>query len=267
MKRMAAVLALTLGLGGCSVSFEWAQYFRARRALARRDFPTAVATFHQLIERNPDGPSAASYARQAARLAHLETKNYPLAIELYRVVILRSTDPAERASAQRYVAQIYFDDLLDYDQAVIEFERLLKLDHRPEEAFRYRLNLAKSQFHLNNLEQAENELEVLLSQKHTPDEMFEAKAMKANILVSQKRPADAAVAWGEILTEFPERAKKENVALNLVVCYEELKDFGRAIETLEKMKADYGNPQFLNARIERLTRRKSNMPGAQGLKR
>ena len=110
---------------------------------------------------------------------------------------------------------------------------------------------------MNNLEQAENELEVLLTESHGPDEIYEAKAMKANILVARKRPADAAVAWDDLLKEFPERARKDNVGLNLVVSYEELNDFGRAIEVLERMKADYGNPDFIRARIERLAHRRN----------
>ena len=265
--RAAAVLAVGLSLNGCSFSLEWADGLRAKRAVARRDYVTAASVFGRLVERAPDGPRAPEYARQGARIAHLETKDYPRAVEFYRTLILRSPDPEERKSAQRYVAQIYFDNLLDYDQAVIEFEKLLKLEHRPEEAFRYRLNLAKSQFQLNNLDQAGHELDVILDASHSPDEVFEAKSMKANILVSQKRTAEAANAWGELLREYPDRAKKENVALNLVVCYEELKDFTHAIETLERMKADYANPEFLNKRIERLTKRQSNLPGAQGWKR
>ena len=269
MRRVAraGLVCFALGLGGCSFSSEWGQYWRARRAVARGDNRAAVAAFRELVERDPDGGSAATYARQGARVAHLELKDYPVAVEFYKTLVRRSTDPVERSSAQRYIAQIYFDNLLDYDQAVIEFERLLKLEHRPEEAFRYRLNLAKSHFQLNNLEQAENELDVILGQKHSPDEIFEAKLMKGNILVSRKRPADAAVAWAELLKDFPERSKKESVALNLVVCFEELKEFDHAIETLERMKGDYANPEFLNARIERLARRRSNLPGAQGLKR
>ena len=107
----------------------------------------------------------------------------------------------------------------------------------------------------------------LLGASSAPDEVYEAKGMRANILVARKRPAEAAVAWSELLRDFPERAKKENVALNLVVAYEEMNDFGRAIETLEQMKSEYDNPDFINARIERLNQRRSNLPGAQGLKR
>lgn len=240
---------------------------QARRAIANQDFPRALAILEKLISEKPDGDKALFAARQGARIAHLEAKNYRLAVTFYKHVILKSPDPDERKSAQRFVAQIYFENLLDYDQAVDEYEKLLKLDHRREEAFRYRLNLAKSHLQLNNVDQAQHEIDTLLGQKIGPDEIFEAKVLKARVLVNSRQLSEAAALWEGILRDFPERSQKENAALNLVVCYEELKEFGKAIDVLEKMKPDYPNPDFLNLRIERLKERRENQPGAQGWKR
>jgi tetratricopeptide (TPR) repeat protein len=268
-KQLTYILFLcgALSLTGCSFSLDWLRYFRARRAASQHDYRTSLKFFQEITRAHPDSARALYSARLGARVAHLEAGNYPLAIEFYRLIILRSENPDERRAAQRNIAQIYFENLLDYAQSVTEYERLLHLENPPEEAFKYRLNLAKAQFQLNNLEQATDELDVLLSQKRTDEEAFDAKSLKANILVAGHHLSDAASAWEQILKEFPERSKKENVAMNLVVCYEELKDFGSAIDVLERMKADYPNPDFLNIRIERLKERKSNQPGAQGLKR
>jgi tetratricopeptide (TPR) repeat protein len=265
--RALGLLILLGSLSGCSFTLNWIHYLRARRAIAQHDYKTALNLLHEVIVHEPDSDGALNAARTGARVAHLEAKNYPLAIEFYRLIVLRSPDAEERLQAQVNIAQIYFENLLDYDEAVEEYERLLRLQLKPDDAFHFRLNLAKSHFQLNNLEQAGNELDVLLAQKHTSDEVFEAKVLRANILVAQKKQADAAVLWQDIMKEFPERSKKENVALNLVVCYEEQKDFGKAVEVLERMKADYPNPEFLDVRIQRLKERQSNQPGAQGLKR
>jgi tetratricopeptide (TPR) repeat protein len=254
-------------LAGCSFSFDWFQYLRARRAAVQHHYSAALSLFQTIVSHQPDSDRALRAARQGARIAHLEMKNYPQAVEFYKIIILKSQDPQERKNAQKNVAQIYFENLLDYEKAVIEYERLLKLTESPEEAFRYRLNLAKSHLQLNNVDQATNELDVILSQKLQPDEIYEAKSLKANILTGAHKHAEAATIWEEILKEFPDRSKKENVALNLVVCYEEVKDFGKAIEVLERMKSEYPNPDFLNKRIARLKERKQNQPGAQGWKR
>lgn len=264
---LALIVFVLLSQTGCSFSFDWFQYMRARRAMVSHDYPAAVSIFQTLMQKQPDSPRALSSSRQGARIAHLELKNYFLAVEFYKHIILRSQDALERKSAQQYVAQIYFENIQDYEKGVIEYERLLKLTETAQEQFRFRLNLAKCHLQLNNLDQATNELDMILALKLQPDEIFEAKVLKANILTSAHRLPEAAAMWEEVLKEFPERSQKENVALNLVVCYEEMKDFGKAIEVLERMKADYPNPDFLNVRITRLKERRSNQPGAQGWRR
>ncbi len=266
MPRVIGVV-LILGLNGCTFSLEWFRYLQAQQAVIKQDYAAALPIFREIVLSQRNSERALDSARQGARVAHFEAKDYALAVEFNKYLVLRSPDPEERKSAQRYIAQIYFENLLDFNQAVFEYEKILKLENGREEEFRYRLNLAKSHFQMNNLSQTVHELDVLLQKKPSQDQIFEIKTLKANVLVANKQIAEAAEVWHSILKEFPERAAKENVALNLVVCYEDLKDFGRAIEVLEGMREGYPNPKFLESRIERLRERKANLPGAQGLKR
>lgn len=267
MRRLILGALTLLICSGCSFSFDWLHMMRARRYVVAQNYPAAIAVFDKIIQNNPEGERSLQAARQGARLAHLEAKNYPLAVTFYRQIILQSSDAVERKSAQRFIAQIYFENLLEYDKAVQEYEKLLKLDHRPEEAFRYRLNLAKAHYQLNNWDQSLNEIDTILGEKIGPDEVFEAKLLKASVLLNRRKLSDAAELFESILKEFPDRSQKDNVALNLVVCYEDLKDFSKAIEVLERMKKDYPNPDFLDLRIARLKERRDNQPGAQGWKR
>lgn len=267
LKTLLLISALVPALAGCTLSFDWLHILRAKRAVSTGDYASAVALLERVRLRNPDGQKAVEASRLGARVAQVNAKDYASAVQFYRHLVLKSDDVIERRRAQENVAMIYFDQIQDYNQAVYEFEKLLKQDLSPDEAFRFRLDLAKSHFELNNLEQAANELDLLLAKKLEPDQIFDIKQVKANIHVAAKDLAAAAQSWDEMLKEFPERAKKEKVAMNLVVVYEELKDFNKAIETLEKMKADDPNPEFIDLRIERLKERKINQPGAQGWKR
>jgi tetratricopeptide (TPR) repeat protein len=258
---------MVLVLSGCTLSLDWIQMLRARRAVSSGNYASAVGLLESVRSRNPDGPKALEASRVGARVAQVNAKDFPSAIQFYKHLVLKSESVEERRQAQENVALIYFEQVQDYNQAVYEFEKLMKLELPPAEAFRFRLNLAKSHFELNNLEQATNELETLLSRKLEPDQIFEVKQLKANIHVANKDLAAAAKSWEEMLRDFPDRAKREKVTLNLVVVYEELKDFNKAIETLEKMKADDPNPEFLELRITKLKERQINQPGAQGWKR
>ncbi len=267
LKLVSFVFATPLFCGGCTFNMDWLRQYRAQRAIDQRNYATALPLLQMLVDHHPEGGRGVEAARTGARAAHLDTKNYPLAVKFYRYLVMKSDSPEERKGAQRAIAHIYYENLQDLDQSVIEFEKLLKLENTPDEAFRYRLYLAKSQLGLNNVEQALTELNVLLENKPPADGVFEIKMLKANVLVANKQLNEATGLWESVLKDFPERSTKDNVAMNLVVVYEELKEFGKAITVLESMRETYPNPKFLDQRIERLKERQYNLPGAQGLKR
>ncbi len=268
MRRLALfLLMLSVSLSGCTFSMDWFRHFRVARALERQDYEGALTILQKIIQSDPDSDSALRASREGARIAHLDAGNYTLAVEFYKHIVLRSPDAEERRSAQKYIAQIHFENIHDYDQAVVEYEKLLSSENNPEGMFHYRLNLAKCHLQLNNIDQALDEIEILIAHNNSADQAFEAKALKANTLIAAKRQAEGASLLEGIIKEFPEKARKENVALNLVVCYEDMKDFKKAIEVLENMRKDNPHPDFLDVRIQRLRGRMMNQPGAQGLKR
>jgi len=265
--KFVAVGVVLLLTPGCTFSLDWFRQLRAENAINHQDYPTALEILEKIMTDNPDTPKALEAARIGARVAHLNAKNHVLAIEFFRYIVVRSADTEERKTAQQYIAQIEFENLQDYNQAILEYEKLLRLDNKPDEIFKYRLNLAKSHLRQNNVDQAVVELDILLAQKLPPEEAFEARVLKANTLVAAKRLPEAVTAWEDIIKDFPDKAKKENVALNLSVCYEELKEYSKAIETLQSMREGYVHPEFLDMRIQRLKGRLENRPGAQGLKK
>ena len=88
--------------------------------------------------------------------------------------------------------------------------------------------------------------------------------MKGNIFLATKKLDDAIKIFENLVNEYPEQARKDNVSLHLAACYEEKKDFSRAIEVLDEMKSEAGAPGFLDERIEKLKKRESYLPGAKG---
>jgi tetratricopeptide (TPR) repeat protein len=149
----------------------------------------------------------------------------------------------------------------------LEYENLLRLKLPEDDIFKYRLNIVKSHLQLNNLDQAFSEIDSLITHYPNRNDLYEAKVLKANIFISNKKYLEAADVLADVIKQQPERAQKENLHLSLVVCYEDSKEFDRAIEVLESMRSWYAHPDFLDLRIKRLKERSSNQPGAQGWKR
>jgi tetratricopeptide (TPR) repeat protein len=266
LKLRTTLLLFTLLNAGCTFSFQGWQFRQAKSALSDKRYESAVKGFEKVIANDPNSALSLKAAELGAPVAHLQAKDYEAAVGFYRHIIYKGPTAEERMAAQKAIAQIYFENLHDYDQAILEYESLLRLKLPDEEAFKYRLNVVKSQLELNNLDQAFSEVDALITQFPKGD-LYEAKVLKANINISNKHYGDAATILEDVLKEFPDRAKKENLHLSLVVCYEDIREFAKAIQVLESMRSWYNHTDFLDLRIKRLKERSSNQPGAQGWKR
>ena len=89
--------------------------------------------------------------------------------------------------------------------------------------------------------------------------------MRANIYLTTKDLDDAIQTLNELIRRFPKRAQEEMIGLVLAVCYEEQKNYPKAIETLVSIKKDYPRKEFIDQRIKTLRARRSLLPGAHGL--
>jgi tetratricopeptide (TPR) repeat protein len=270
MTRIAIVIfSILMGIGattGCSLSLQRWQFSSAVKLANDGSYKKALDRFSKVVRRSPEQPIAMESARRGARIAEFEIKNYSKAAEFYRHLIIYSPDADERIAAQKSLAEIYFQKLQNYDQAVIEFNRLLPLLPVGERAS-FKLDLAKATMNLNNLDQALMEINELLAQKVPVKLRFQSLLLKANLLQARKSPKEATAILTNLLEEFPDQARTENISMSLAICHEELGEFSKAIETLEKFKSQYPNPEFIDSRIRQLRARMANQPGAQGIKR
>lgn len=269
MSLSRRVLGLTLIaalLIQCTFSVQRRQIQNADKAIANGDSKLALDYFEQATH-GDDTKLALQAARRGARLAQIDMKSYQRAVDLYRFIIVASDDSEERKLAQKNIAQIYFENLLYYDKAVIEYEKLLRLDFSQPEKYQFRLNVAKSHLQLGNLDQVIAELDTLSKEKKSEADEYDLQVFKSNVLMTEKKQDQAAAVLEDLIKKYPERAEKESLALTLTVCYEEMDQFEKAIATLEAMKKGYPHPEFLDARIARLKTRLTNRPLANGFKK
>ena len=271
MKRMQLrLLHLTftsfLIVIGCS-SPEQSDYKKAQNEIAQGHFRIAMSYLDRVIKRNAPGEYPMEAAREAARISFFEIKDFSKSIEYHRFIVLNSLNDKERLQAQKEIADIYFNNLQNYKQAVIEYSKLQQMPHTDAEEAQYKMNVARAQYYQNNFFQAESEIDSLLKLKSENAVRFSALMLKANILVGKKDYVPAAEILKNLIQEFPEKSSQENVALILAVCYEENNDFKSAIRVLEEHKSFYKPAEYIELRIKRLQERMRNAPGAKGFRK
>lgn len=206
-------------------------------------------------------------SRLGAQLAHFQLRQYKAASDFYLYLANYSPSLEEKTTSLKYLVQILIDHTRDYERAVEILEKLLTMDLTKGEKIQYRLQLAKANYQLARLDQAQVELQTLKENKDLGEIAYDISVFESNILVSEKRHAEAATVLKDLIEKYPSRAKVDGLQLNLVSCYEDMNDLESAIAAMESMKEDYSDPQFLELRILRLKERKKNQPGAKGLKK
>lgn len=261
-----ALIIFCLVLSSCQ--YKAAHDLKTAKNLAESgDFLDALQKFDQIISRQKEDSIELEATREAARISFYETKNFEKAAKYYEKIVLISQDTQERLQAQKQVASVYFEHLSNYPKAIVEINKILPLVRDNEEKLKYKMDLARAYYYQNNFFQAEMEADEFLRISKNDDQNFQMKILKANIVLARKDTNRAATLLQEVMSNNPQKAKKENVGLTLAVAYEEMKEYKKAIEVLEDLKTTGLDTDYVKLRIKRLKERLANQPGARGMRK
>lgn len=261
------ILTSMLSLSGCRVSADKLEFQRAEEAQQKGQYESALTHYKKIAAKLPNSALGLRSAKAAADLLHYQLKRPREAADFYKHVILHSQDEKERIVAQKSLADLHFTETLDYTQAISEYSRLLELPHSENEDLDYRIAIARSYFYQNNFFQSQVEIDTIVSRSTDKDRLFDALLLKANILLAAKKHDEAITVLKDLIDTYPEKSKTETVGLILAVCYEEQKNYAKAIETLNSIRDSYPRRAFLDQKIKTLKERQTLLPGARGLKK
>jgi tetratricopeptide (TPR) repeat protein len=251
---------------GC-VPSDQKQFEAAQAEIELGHFRIAIDLFDKILTRFPGEEISLKAAREAARVSFFEIKDFKKSTKYQKFIVMYSENPEERYQAQKQIADTYFTQLNDYPNAVIEINKLLAMARQPVDRAKYKMNLARAYYYQNNFSQAENEVNEFLRQIDDEKTRYELMMLKGNIALAKKDLLGAVDIYKDVMKSYPQKAEQESVALTVAVCYEELKDYKKAIEMLEVLKKTHPMPEYIDVRIKRLLARQKNAPGAKGMRK
>ncbi len=240
--------------------------------MEKKHFSEALTHFDKTMQRAPDSPTALEAARRGTIIASYETHDFKRALKYEQFLLLKSPSTAERYHAQKRKAQIYFENLQDYETAVGELSKLYAETEDMVEKAMVQIQMARCEFQLGRFPQSESDARNAISSmppqgsetQELKDTLFSARILLGNILVAEKKFADAAKVYLDLQKQDPVKAAKENVGVSLAISYEEQGDYKSAIAALENLKSGGSTPEYIELRIRKLKERQKNQPGAKG---
>lgn len=251
---------------GCT-NRQQADFDEGQAYAKNKEWHKAAQFFDQTIKRDSQTPVALKAMKEAARIQFLEIKDYKKAAQYFQMIILYSPVEYERLEAQKQLASLYFESLQDYERAAVEFSKLATSSHVDSEKAIHKLSVARSYYYLGNYFQTLSEIDEILKLRSDEDTEFQARLLRGNVFVAQKKFPEAALIFSAVIEKFPAKSLKENVHLVLSLSYEESGDYKQALAVLEKIKDVYEPKEYIELRLKRIQERARNQPGARGFRK
>lgn len=251
---------------GCT-SRQEADFEEGQKYAKKKEWRKAAQYFDQSIKRDSQSSTALKAMKEVSRIQFLEIKDYKKAAQYFQLLILHSPVESERLEAQKQLASLYFESLQDYGRAAVEFSKLATGSRVDSERAIHKLSVARSYYYLGNYFQTMSEIDEILNLRSDVDTEFQARLLRGNVYVAQKKFLEAATIFSSVIEKFPEKSLKENVHLVLSLSYEESGDYKQALNVLEKIKDIYEPKEYIELRLKRIQERARNQPGARGFRK
>ena len=268
MKNILKITALALGLFlACTRTPKNVSYLEKAKESPN---PTqAIVHINKTIELNKDPQLLLKASQLGLHIINNDSQNniqsafkINLRLRYLRLVLLYSQDREERLASQKKIANIYFNDIRNYNGAIDELSQLLDFKLSRSAKLDIQLKIARSYYHIGKLEQAQIEL-----QKIQQSDQFEVLVLQGDILLGQRNFQQASSVYESLIEKFPQKSITNKVFLSLSTCYEEQKEFQKAITFLSKFLEDYKSSldaserDFISMKIQRLERIYKMQPG------
>lgn len=246
---------------GCRPSSE-KLYDQAHIESEKGHFRIAVSLLERGAKIEKENPARYRFLLEAARLARFEMQDYEKAIRIYKEVVLNSTDEPQRISSQKALAEVYFDNLQNYTQALKEMLVLEPRLKNQEDREALKLKIIRCLYLTGQNQQALEEINTSLSK--VKYELLNFLKLKAQVLVAMKKYQEAIDTYQKIYDKDQRFFENENLFIAASVVYEENEQFESALKYLNKYEKQIKDKAYLELRYKRLKERMMNKPLFKG---
>ena len=218
----------------------------------------SLDSFLNIIEKYPTSDLHDEALFKAGELYYLSYSDFSNAIKSFRKVLLvKSARVKLKFQAQSYIAEIYENSLNDYDQAIIEYQRLINNFENWISPGEGQFKIATCYFKKSDYKQAIVEYEILIERFPVSPLVEEAiyQIGTSNFILGEC--SEAVKSYNRFEEKFPDSRFMPEIKFEIGSCYEEEGNLLESLTMFRELKGNYSNKKLLEMKINAIEKRLS----------
>lgn len=255
MKKVIIIISLfsVVFLSSCA---QYAFYLAEKQQSNKRYFQS-VAAYLKFAQKYADHKKAAQAVYRAAKIQQDILLDIKQAHQNYSMLVDKFPVGNYTLLAQEEIAHIQKNIFRRYDQAIIEYEKLLDISPDYPNKYQVKKAMAECYSKLNQYEQADIEYMELLKDFPSQAQSQEVFFAIANNAYVGNMPKKAIEYYHKVLEQAPKDDKKGEALFNIAAAYEEMDNFAKAKSFYLQAKSFYPNPEIIDIRTKALRKRQN----------
>jgi tetratricopeptide (TPR) repeat protein len=246
-----------MGMVACSRS-ESHLFGRAEGAQRVGSYDQAVLLYESYLQRYPNGEFAEKGLYNLGNIYYLNLRNPEKAQTAYEGFLEKYPSSQYAFTVGDRLADLYERDIQDYRKAIDVLEQISLHTPSRDEWRRVRYKIATDYFHLDQFDQAIIEFKKLIQDQPDEQRSDEARIKLAAIYEIRKQWHEAVVQLQDIIDHSKCEECRRHAQLEIVDCYVSQERLDQAIAALKKINPRPEDRNFVAQQLAELERRKSD---------
>ncbi|HLA48027.1 MAG: hypothetical protein A2Z59_01335 [Nitrospinae bacterium RIFCSPLOWO2_02_39_17] len=233
-------------------------FSEAEKDLLDGKYKQAIEKYNQILERYPRSGLTEEVLYRLGETYFLNISDIQSALIYFSELIAKGKTNKISYKSQKYIAQIYDEYLKNYDQAIIEYHKLIDTFKRWGEIDINQYNIAMCYFKKGDYDQATTEVKILLEKYPRSELSPDAMYLFANCKYLLGRCDEAITGYKKLIERYPISKYIVDAKYGIGMCLEEEEKLQEALLVYKEIKDVYVNTVAITNKINGVEERLSN---------
>ena len=216
---------------------------------------TAIEILKSVLDKTRNSAAIEEALLRLGEIYYFSLGNTSKALLYFQELLRLNTKDHFGYKAHKYIAEIVEFSIKDYDQAIIEYQKLINNFDYSQENSNHQFRIASIYYKKQDYEQAIIELETLLNDYPNSAWVEESTYKITNILYTLKRCPESRQRYQAFVVKYPNSEFLGKMEFVMASCLEDEGNLHEALKKYKSIGVQYPYPGLLKMKIEGVTSR------------